>query len=427
MSDQKSISKLLQITYYYALGSVIIYEIIIIYSSSINYMYFFIPGFFVAFFFSVYYINRQRNLSKYPRPIRKKWYSSLPDWFWLVLCYIIFFTLLLTIPFGITGLLFATIIPCIIVTIVFFRIQYLISVGDNIERTSRIFKNKEIIIKGLLIGFVLIPLVILYIIFLSIMTVIILILPGIFYYLYFNRQKIKLQKKHEFLIFFIVIILSITPFILERTLIRKNYKYFENYNLDPAVSNNVISISESFDHHQELNWSTIISHDDIVFPNERILYKNKINDHKNQFFIPYLHGKELFKYSFSATPIITPVIINYTIDYGYFEYSLNDISFNISGDYFDKDFFDEYRYCFCYFYINSSLYNPPNITSESVAFSSGFLVTIHMSYEYQSSIFYFGGEKEQKHIIILNDDYEILFVLIVSSIIQFIDASACGC
>ena len=427
MTEQKHVSKLLKITYYYALGLIIIYEIMLIYSSSINYMYFFIPGLFVAFFFSVYYINRQRNLSRYPRPIKKKWYSSLPDWFWLVLCYSILFTLLFIIPFGINGLFFATIIPCIIASIFFFRIQYRIAVGDDIEKSSRMFKNKEIVIKGLLIGFVLIPLVILYIGYISIMTVIILLLPGIFYYLYLNRQKIKLQKKHELLILFIVIILSITPLILERTLIRKNYKYIEDYNLESGVPNNVISISESFDPHKELNWSIIDSLENIVFPNERILYKNKINDHKNQFFIPYLHGKELFRYSFSAKPITTPIIINYTTEYGYFEYYFNDISFNISGDYFDKNYFEEYRYCFCYFYINSSLYNPPNVTIESASFSRGFLVTIHINYEYQTSIFDIGGDKEQIHIIILNDDYEILFTLIISSMIPFIDVSACGC
>ncbi|MFX1574597.1 MAG: hypothetical protein ACFFB0_17790 [Promethearchaeota archaeon] len=427
MTEKKSISKLLKITYYYALFSVIFYEILLIFSSQINYLYFFIPALFIAFFFSVYYINRQRNLARYPRPIRKKWYSSKPDWFWLVLGYSFIFSLLLIIPWGIVGLLFATIIPCIIASVFFFRTLSRNALGDEIEKSSRKIKNREIIIKGLLIGFVLIPLVILYIVFLSIMTAIILLLPGIFYYLYNNRQKMKLQKKHEFLILFIIILLSITPIVLERTLIRNNYQYIEDYNVESGVPDNLISISESFDPHQKLNWSTTGSLKNFVFPNERIVYKNKIHNHKNQFFIPYLHSKELFRYSFSAKPISTSIIINYTINYGYFEYSLNDLSFNISGDNLDENYFARYRYCFCYFYINSSLYNPPSNASESASFSSGFLVTIDMTYEYQPLILYMGGDKEQKHVIILNEEYEILFVLIVSSMIQYVDVSGCGC
>ncbi len=426
MSEQKSSSKLLQIVFFVALGSVIIYEIIIIYSSLINPLYFIVLGFFISFFFSVYYINRQRNLLRHPRSIKIKWYSSLPDWARIVFCPIVLVPLLFIIPFGFAGLILAITISAFVLIIVFGRFYLNARETYTVDSSKalKMYKNKDIIIKGLLIGFVLIPLVILYIVFLSIMTLIILFLSGIFYYLYFNRQKIKLQKKHELLILFIIILLSITPFILERTLIRKNYNYIEVYNLDSGVPNNVISISESFDYHQELNWSTIRSYDRLLFPDERILYKNKINDHKNQFFIPYLHARALFKYSFSAKPIITPVIISYKGALHHNYKYLSDVDFILSGDYFDENCFKDY--CFCYFYINSYYYNPPNETIETVSFSSGFLVRIHMNYEHQISIFDFDGE-EQEHIMILNDDYEILFVLVISPIIQFIDVAGCGC
>ncbi len=427
MIEQNLISKLLKIIYCYALGTVLIYEIIIIYSSSINLLYFFIPALFVAVFFYIYYINRQKNLSRSPGPLKKKWYSYLPNYFWLVYCYSFLIPLLFVIPFGGIGLIFSAIISTIFFVVILFRKLYLYTIGKDIEKPSKQFeeyKKKEILIKGLIIGFALIPMIILYISFLSIMMAIILLLPGIGYYLYSNRRKIVLRKINEILILIIIIILSITPLIIERTLIRHNYKYNEDYNVDPGVSINIISKSESYNHNQELNWSTILQYEEVVFPNERVLYKNKINDDKNQFFIPYHHSKESFYYNFSAKPITTPLIIDYAKDYGYFKYNLNDIHFNISGTYFDENYFN--KYCFCYFYINSSHYNPPNITSDSASISHGFLVIIHMIYDYHfAPIGYL--EWDQKHIIILNDDHEILFVLIVSSVVSFIDYTVCGC
>ena len=158
-----------------------------------------------------------------------------------------------------------------------------------------------------------------------------LILPGIGYYLYSNRRKIMLRKINEILILIIIIILSITPLIIERTLIRDNYKYSEDYNVDSGVSGDIISISESFNHNQELNWSKVLQYEEVVFPNERILYKNKINDDKSRFFIPYLHSKESFSYNFLAKPITTPLVIDYGIRYGYSEDNLDDIHVSISG------------------------------------------------------------------------------------------------
>ena len=58
--------------------------------------------------------------------------------------------------------------------------------------------------------------------------------------------------------------------------------------------------------------------------------------------------------------------------------------------------------------------------------TQGFLVIIHMIYDYRYAIISY-LEWDQKHIIILNDDHEILFVLIVSSVVINIDYPVCGC
>lgn len=426
MNEQKLISKLLKIIYCYTLGIVLIYEIII-YSASINLLYYIIPVMFVTAFFYIFFINRQKNLLRSPKALEKKWYSYLPNYFWLVYCYSFLIPLLFVIPLGISGLIFSAIISTIFAVVIVFRKLYLYTIGKDIEKSSKEFeeyKKKEIVIKGLIIGFLLIPMIIIYISFLSIMMAILLILSGIGYYLYSNRRKIILRKIKEILILIIIIILSITPLIIERTLIRDNYKYSEDYNIDSGVSSDIISISESFNHNQELNWSMVLQNEEVVLPNERTLYKNKIHDDKNRFFIPYLHSKESFYYNFSAKPITTPLIIDYTKDYGYFKYGFNDLYFNISGTYFDENYFN--KYCFCYFYINSSHYNPPNITLESISISQGFLVIIHMIYDYRYAIIGY-LEWDQKHIIILNDDHEIIFVLIVSSVVINIDYPVCGC